>query len=230
MEKDLFLPIKTYFEGYGYECDGEVQDIDLYMEKEGESIAVELKQTLDFKSVQQAALRQKLTDTVYIGIFKPKDLYTKSFKDKIYVLKRLGIGLIVVSKRTNQVEIVSQPVVSELSQFQKQNKGKKKKLSEEFQKRVAKNNIGGVHATKLVTSYREEALLVLDALMELGGEGKTKEIKERSGVEKTTAILYHNHYDWFENVSKGVYKVKECGYDALEEYEETLYILKKGKR
>ena len=34
MEKDLFLPIKTYFEQFGYICDGEVNDIDLYMEKE----------------------------------------------------------------------------------------------------------------------------------------------------------------------------------------------------
>ena len=33
MEKDLFKPIKEYFESYGYTCDGEVQDIDLYMEK-----------------------------------------------------------------------------------------------------------------------------------------------------------------------------------------------------
>ena len=65
MEKDLFLPIKTYFEQFGYICDGEVNDIDLYMEKEDESVAVELKQTLDFKALQQAALRQKITDIVY---------------------------------------------------------------------------------------------------------------------------------------------------------------------
>ena len=86
MEKDLFLPIKAYFEAYGYTCDGEVQDIDLYMEKGDESVAVELKQELDFKAVQQAALRQKLTDTVYIGIFKPKDMGRRAFQDKLYLL------------------------------------------------------------------------------------------------------------------------------------------------
>ena len=160
MEKDLFHPIKTYFESYGYTCDGEVRDIDLYMEKDGQSIAVELKQTLDFKSVQQAALRQKLTDFVYIGIFMPKDLHSRSFQDKLYILKRLGIGLIVVSKRSKSIEIVSEPVVSELSTYQSRNKGKKKALSEEFQKRRTKSNTGGVHGTKLITSYREDALLV----------------------------------------------------------------------
>ena len=33
MEKDLFNPIKGYFEKQGFVCDGEVEGIDLYMEK-----------------------------------------------------------------------------------------------------------------------------------------------------------------------------------------------------
>lgn len=229
MEKDLFNPIKEYFEGYGYICDGEVNDIDLYMEKGDENVAVELKQTLDFKSVQQAALRQKLTDHVYIGIFKPKDLYSGSFRDKIYLLKRLGIGLIVVSKRSKTVEIISEPVVSELSSFQRRNKKKKEALSKEFQKRKSKNNIGGVHGTKLITSYREDALLVLDALLELGGEASTRDIKAICNVEKTTKILYYNHYGWFVKVGTGKYQVAEEGLKAVEEFEDTIRILKTGK-
>lgn len=228
MEKDLFQPIKSYFEGYGYTCDGEVQDIDLYMEKEEESVAVELKQTLDFKAVQQAALRQKLTDYMYIGIFKPKDLYRSSFQDKLYLLKRLGIGLIVVSKRSKSVEIVSEPIVSELSVFQSRNHKKKQALSEEFQKRKSKNNVGGVHGTKLITSYREEALLVLDALLELSGEASTREIRSLCGIEKTTSILYNNHYGWFTKLERGRYKVSEAGLKAVEEFEATIRILKKS--
>ena len=46
MEKDLFGPIKEYFKQYGYVCDGEVEDIDLYMEKEDKSVAVDLLDTL----------------------------------------------------------------------------------------------------------------------------------------------------------------------------------------
>lgn len=226
LEKDLFGPIKAYFEGFGYVCDGEVLDIDLYMEKGDENVAVELKQTLDFKSVQQAALRQKITDTVFIGIFKPKK-YTGDFMNKVYLLKRLGIGLIVVSKRLHNVEIISEPVVSELSSFQKKNKSKRKHLSAEFNKRKVKNNTGGVHGTKLITSYREDTLLVLDAMMELGGEAKTKDIRELSKIPKTTQILYNNYYGWFRNVSKGVYCVTEAGYDALEEFERTMSVLKK---
>lgn len=229
MEKDLFQPIKEYFEELGYVCDGEVEDIDLYMEKDDESVAVELKQTLDFRALQQAALRQKLVDTVYIGIFKPKDLFSRSSRDKIYLLKRLGIGLITVSKRSKAVEIVSEAVVSDISNFKRANGKNKKRLTEEFNKRRTKNNVGGVHCTKLITGYREDALLVLDALMELGGKAKSREIKKISGVENSTRILYNNYYGWFEGVEKGVYKVTEKGFDALEEFEDTIAKLKTGQ-
>lgn len=225
-EKDLFVPIKTYFEQYGYVCDGEVNEIDLYMEKEDSGVAVELKLTLDFKSVQQAALRQKITDIVYIGIVRPRDMFSHSFKDKLYLLKRLGIGLIVVSPKTKAVEIINEPVVSELSVYQSRNKNKKKALSVEFQKRKVKNNIGGVNKTKLITGYREEALLVLDALISLGGTATTRSIREQSGVEKTTTILYNNYYGWFYNVKKGTYSVRDTGFSALQEYKDTVEKLK----
>lgn len=226
MERDLFLPIKTYFENFGYVCDGEVKGIDLYMENGEKNVAVELKQTLDFKSVQQAALRQKITDIVYIGIFKPKDLYSSAFKDKLYLLKRLGIGLIVVTKRGQMVEIVSEPIVTELSSFQKRNVSKRKALSEEFHKRKTKNNIGGVNGTKLITGYREDALLVLDALTALSGEGSSRKVREVSGVANATRIMYQNYYGWFCNVSTGYYKVTETGRNALEEFSGVIAALK----
>ncbi len=230
MEKDLFLPIKTYFEEFGYTCDGEVNDIDLYMEKGEKSVAVELKQTFDFKALQQAALRQKIADYVYIGIFKPRDLFSRSFKDKLYLLKRLGIGLIVVSKKSKTVEIVCEPVVTELTLFQTRNKGKRVALSKEFQKRKTKSNTGGVTGTKLITSYREDALLVLDALLELGGEASTKDIKAITNISNTTQILYNNHYGWFSRCSQGVYKVEESGLQAVEDFEDTIRLLKTGDK
>lgn len=230
MEQDLFTPIKEYFEAFGYTCDGEVHDIDLYMEKEHESVAVELKQTLDFKAVKQAALRQKVTDHVFIGIFKPSNLNSRAFRENIYLLNRLGIGLIVVSKRSFAVEIVAEPVESELSAYKARNKGKKIVLSEEFQKRKCKSNIGGVHGTKLITSYREDALLTLDAVLELGGEAATKDIKAITGIAKTTNILYDNHYGWFARTGVGRYKVTEAGLAATEEFENAIRLLKTEKK
>lgn len=227
MERELFTPIKSFFERQGYICDGEVNDIDLFMQKDDESAAVELKQTLDFRAIQQAALRQKIVDTVYIGIFTPKNLFSRSFKDKIYLLKRLGIGLITMSKRSHKVEIISQPVVSELSRFQVRNKNKKTALETEFSGRRVKSNTGGVTGEKLMTRYREDALLVLDALSELGGEAAPKAIKELSCVGKTSNILRDNHYSWFVHVDKGVYSISDTGYAAQKEYAEIIKILRK---
>ncbi|MCQ2483654.1 MAG: DUF2161 family putative PD-(D/E)XK-type phosphodiesterase [Clostridia bacterium] len=225
MEKDLFQPIKEYFENYGYICDGEVNDIDLYMEKGDECVAIELKNTLDFKAVQQAALRQKITDYVYIGIVKPRNLYSSSMRDKLYILKRLGIGLILVSARSGTVEIAIEPIVSELSSFQVRNGNKRKALSAEFQKRKTRSNTGGVHRTKLITSYREEALLVLNALHKLGDEAEAKDIRALSGIKKSTSILYSNYYGWFSRSSRGVYRIDSSGFDALKEYKDTLTLL-----
>lgn len=219
MERELFGPIKEYFEAMGYVCDGEVGDIDLYMEKGDESVAVELKVSLDFRAVQQAALRQKITDYVFIGIFKPKDLNSHAFKDKLYLLKRLGIGLLVVSKRSKDVTLVSEPVVSELSKYVSRNKRRKESLHKEFSKRKVKGNTGGVTGVKLITGYREEALIVLDALCSLGGEAPAKQVREVSKIERARNIMYDNYYGWFVNSGKGIYKITETGYDALEEYE-----------
>ncbi|MBR5356077.1 MAG: hypothetical protein IK121_04070 [Lachnospiraceae bacterium] len=226
MEKDLFKPIKEYFEGFGYVADGEVCDIDLYMEKGDKSVSVELKQTLDFKAVVQAALRQKVSDTVFIGIFRPKDLFSKSFQNKTYLLKRLGIGLIVVSKRTLDIEIVSEPVVSELSKYQIANKNKQAKLSEEFQNRRIKNNTGGVTHTKLMTEYRENALMVLAALDNLGGVSKGCDVAKESGISNATTILRANYYGWFSKEAKGIYKISKAGYEAMAEYAATIEKLK----
>ena len=226
MERDLFGPIKSYFEELGYVCDGEVNDIDIYMQKEDDAIAVELKQTLDFRAIQQAALRQKIVETVYIGTFAPKGQFSKSFQDKLYLLKRLGIGLIVVSKSSRKVTILSEPVVSELSSFQARNKRKKKALEIEFKRRRIKSNTGGVTGEKLMTRYREDALLVLNALFVHGGEAAPKDVKRLSFVEKSANILRDNHYGWFFHIRPGVYGITDSGYQALEEYEEAIRILK----
>ena len=228
MEKDLFNPIKGYFEKQGFVCDGEVEGIDLYMEKGEEQIAVELKVSLDFRSVQQAALRQKMFEKVYIGIFKPKSMKSTSFYDKLYLLNRLGIGLIVVSKRSKQVQVMYEPVVTELSVYQKRNVRKKKAVQDEFHRRRTKNNIGGVTGQKLITSYREDSLLVLDALTELEGCAKASEVSKLSTIKNARSIMYRNPYGWFEQKGDGIYAVTDAGYAALEEFEDTIYLLKRG--
>jgi len=221
-EADLFEPIKEFFEKSGFTGDGEVGSIDLYMEKNGLSVAVELKKTLDLKAIEQAAIDQKTCDLVYIGIYKPRDLYSKANKSKIYLLKRLGIGLIMVSERTMEVEQFSEPIVSELSNFQKRHKKKTEKLKKEFKERKIRENTGGVNKTKRMTSYKEDCLVVLYHLQNLGGQASPKLLRETSGVAKTAGILYDNYNGWFEHVGKGLYRISPKGETALNEYKEAL--------
>lgn len=221
-ESDLFGPVKQFFTDDGYCGDGEVAGIDLYLERDGMSTAVELKKTLDFKAIQQAALDQRVCDFVYIGIFRPKDLYSKSGKDKLYLLKRLGIGLICVSARSGRVEVVSEPLVSELSAFQNRHKDKAASVRNEFKNRKARNNTGGVNRTGLLTAYKEQSLLLLYALERLGGTGSGKQLRELTGIEKSRPILYNNYNGWFEHVSKGLYGVSEKGRAALAAYREEI--------
>ena len=234
MERDLFEPIKSYFESFGYVGDGEIGDIDLYLENEDKKVAIELKETLDFRAVQQAALRQKVVDTVFIGIFRPKDMYSQSFTDKIYLLNRLGIGLITVSRRTHSIQIVCEPVVSELSSYQAHNKRGQVSLASEFQRRRLKSNVGGVNRAKLITGYREEALMVLSAMNKLESESSTvgdsptpigistSEIRKLTGLPNTTSILYNNYYNWFIKSGRGIYALSNEGRAALVEYSEEI--------
>lgn len=217
-ESDLFEPLKSYFEENGYKGDGEVGSIDLYLEKDGYTTAVELKKTLDFKSVQQAALDQKTCDFVYIGIFRPRDLYSGSGRDKLYILKRLGIGLICVSPKSGLIEVVCEPFVSEISNFQKYHKDKTESLKNEFRNRRIKSNTGGVNKTRLITAYKEESLLVLFYMVKLGGTAKSGEICKLTDNKNATRILYNNFNGWFDKLGKGLYSVNQNGLQALEEY------------
>ena len=40
--------------------------------------------------------------------------------------------------------------------------------------------------------------------------------------------MYRNPYGWFERIGDGVYKATDSGYAALEEFEDTIYKLKRG--
>jgi len=228
MEKDLFNPIKKHFEAQGFVCDGEVDGIDLYMEKDGMAVAVELKVSLDFRVVMQAALRQKLVPHVYIGTFAVKSTRSSLFRDKLYLLKRLGIGLILVTKSSKAVNILCEPAQPQLKDTASTAR-KRKHLKHEFSERRTHLNTGGVNKKKLITSYREDALLVLNTLAEIGGEASPAQVKTLCAVERTYNILYYNHYGWFKHSSKGLYSITDKGYDALEEFEDVLYTMLKGK-
>lgn len=213
-EADLYLPIKAFFIENDYDVSGEVKHVDLVAKKEDDIIAVELKKAFNLKLLLQAVDRQKYFQAVYVAIEKPK--YSKRNKEIVHMLKRLEIGLITVNflKSRTDVVIEHHPIP-----FNRQTNYKKKRMIiEEVNNRTGlKDNIGGTTGVKQVTVYRENAIGVAYALSVLG-DTAPKHVKGLIGLDKAGAILYQNHYGWFDRIDQGVYRLNKKGRDALLQY------------
>jgi len=223
LEKELFIPIKEYFESLGYTVDGEVLNVDLVAIKDKTSVAVELKTSINFKVFEQAALRQKQIDLVYIAVPKQKNLRKKSFINKLYLLKRLGIGLIFVSE-SKDVLVYSDPTET----FTKTKKlNKKNDIIRELNNRILKNNIGGTNKEKKLTSYKQDTLKIL-ATLKKESPCKGSIVSKKSGIKNATNIMYNNYYSWFLPVKRGIYTLSEKGIKAYDTYkDEIIKITKK---
>ena len=207
-ESDLFLPVCEYLESLGYSVNGEVKDCDLLANKEEEWLVVELKKTLNLEVILQAAERQKISDLVYIAVLKPKKFTKNSkFKRICHLLRRLEIGLMLVkfSGEQGQVEVVQTAEPFDRIKSQRANQNRKLKTQEEFKKRKGKS-IGGVSRTKVMTAYREQAILIAQTLEKIGPSKPKNLIETNLDLKRIQTILYDNYYGWFERVNTGIYQ------------------------
>jgi hypothetical protein len=205
-ETELYEPVKQLFETLGFEVEAEIEHIDIIAKKEDRYIAIELKKELNIHVIAQVLKRQMITDEAYIAIFKPsnKALSTVTFKDKLLILKRLGIGLIFVDQEA-RIYKASEVVIP------KKKHKNKKRLIETFQA-LNHENIGGSSHTKRMTLYKKQALAI--ALC-LGNDiKKSSVIKKETKIDKTYSILYKNYYNWFEALGSGRYQLTELGKKA----------------
>ena len=97
-----------------------------------------------------------------------------------------------------------------------------RKLLREFEQRNTSFNIGGVTKTKIITSYRERALMIAYHLQK--GPLSVKEIRILTNDFKCNSILQKNYYFWFDRVERGVYKLNELGINDLIKYK---YVIEK---
>ncbi|WP_432402433.1 DUF2161 domain-containing phosphodiesterase [Wukongibacter sp. M2B1] len=216
LEKDLYEPIKRHLINQGYEVHSEVKDCDVIGVKGEEIIIVELKKSINLKLLIQATKRQKVTEGVYIAIPKPKGFkWSKHWKDICNLLKRLELGLIIVSflETTTEIEIVFHPSIYRIRKSSKL----KNVIIREIQGRSGSYNVGGSVKEKIMTAYRENAIHIACCL-EKYGELSPKKLRELGTGVKTQSILSKNFYGWFEKVSKGIYRLHPEGKVALENY------------
>ncbi|MGM0920641.1 MAG: DUF2161 domain-containing phosphodiesterase [Bacillota bacterium] len=226
LEKDLYLPIQRYFLKQGFEVYGEVNDCDLAAVKAEELILVELKLRLNVELLIQAAKRQRYTEQVYIAIPKPSySLRSKKWKDLCYLVKRLELGLIIVSFRQGKgyAEMKMEPASFDRGKSMKQSKKRRDRILAEIAGRSGDHNVGGVNKTKIMTAYKERCIHIACCL-ERKGKLSPKILREMGTGDKTLSILNKNYYGWFERVERGMYTLSETGkkgllmHEALSEY------------
>ena len=98
-ERDMYEPLRDYLNGCGFDVRSEVNKCDLVAKRSDYLIIVEMKRHLSFDLLEQAIERQSYADAVYVCIPKPPKFKTdKSWRSKMRVLKRLGLGLLLVGK------------------------------------------------------------------------------------------------------------------------------------
>ena len=218
-ETDLYPPVKSFLEAQGYEVKGEVGKLDVMaMRGDEPPLIVELKTGFSLSLFHQGVERLSICDTVYICVPRPKGkVGLKSLKNNKNLCRRLGLGLLTVRASDNFVEAHVDPT----PYTPRKSKKKADRHLREFQRLVGDPNTGGSTRQGLVTAYRQDALKCL-GFLEGHGPTKASEIAKTTGVPTARNLMSHNHYGWFERVSKGIYWLSSKGQEALGEYEADL--------
>ena len=177
-ESDLFGPVKELFEGLGYDINAEVKDCDITATKGDELVVIELKKNLSIHLLSQALIRQKTGAIVYVAVPKPKRYNAKNYRDTLYILKKLELGLVFINVHNglSYAEIVYEPLpfvpVAE-------NKKKRAQILKEIKGRTIDTNVGGVSKKKIATAFREVNIYLACAL-DIYGEMSPSFAKEPS--------------------------------------------------
>jgi hypothetical protein len=223
MEEDLYAPVKDYLTKQGYDVKGEVRNCDVSALKGETLLVVEMKKILNLDVILQATLRQRVADIVYIAVPKKgRILFTKRWKDICHLLRRLEIGLLLVSFRgdLSMVEEAIEPKTFSRERSRSVSNKKKGLILKEFSQRQGDYNTGGCTRKKLVTAYREKSIQIA-ALIKAEGPLSIKQLKDRGAdSDKVSQILQNNFYDWFIRVARGVYDLSERGKSEIENYRE----------
>ncbi len=227
MESDLYGPVRDYLTALGYEVKGEVKECDVTAMRDGELIVVELKRGFTLELIYQAIDRQRVADGVYVAVPLPKKGYmSPHVRDMQSLCRRLELGLIFVgftSKGLPQVDVALHPKDASVPR-----KDKKRRLAviREHESRTGSLNTGGVSRKKILTVYKEQALLAARLLRD-NGPLRVEDVKRMGGPPNTAAILSRNVLGWFTRTEAPegrlyLYRVNEKGLEALAQYEDIL--------
>ncbi len=205
-EIELYPALKTYFQDLGFVVRSEVRDIDVVAKKENLLIGIEMKLNLSIALLTQAALRQKTCDLVYLAVPKPKRVVKdKTFKNLLYLLRRLELGLLYVDLEQSIVMEVIEPSFYDLNAARRQKMKEKMRILKEIKGRSIDGNQGGSRGKKLLTAYREDSLRTV-ALLQILNVIAPKDLAQ---YHLNKSLLQKDYYGWFERIDRGKYSLRE---------------------
>ena len=192
----------AHLERQGYRVQGEVRGCDLVALKDDDLIVMELKINFNVKLLYQAVRRLAITPRVYAVVPFPASRQKGSYWQMLRSLaRRLQIGLILIDERQVKTLVEPAPFQSRASST------KRDAVLKEFHGRKASVTIGGVTGQKLNTAYLESAVHI-SVLLDRLTSASPAELRAAGTGEKTTRILYNNHYGWFQREGAGRYRLK----------------------
>lgn len=215
VETSLYAPVKAFLEGQGYTVKGEIGRCDVVARRGDEPpVIVELKTGVNLELLMQGVQRLSLTDTVYLAVPSPRG-GSPVFDRRLHkVLRRLGLGLLLVHPATPRGQTV-EAILDPLPYRPRRNKRRAGRLLGEFARRTGDPNSGGsTTRVKLVTAYRQEALRVASVLR-ARGPLRPAILRIEAEAPNAARILLQDVYGWFERVERGVYALTPAGTQAL---------------
>ena len=212
-ECDLSAPITDYLAAGGFTVRAEVKHCDITATLDDVLVVVELKTAFSLDLLAQAVERQSVADAVYVGVpadgvFAKSSRFDKKRRGIETILRRLGIGLLLVHfddafdtpPRVEQVHAA-------LPETKPRTRPKKRAtVLREIAGRSGDYNVAGTTRTKRTTAYREQAIF-LAASLEKYGASSPANLCVRGATVKARAILFRNVYGWFVRDKRGVYSV-----------------------
>jgi hypothetical protein len=206
METTLYLPMKRFLEGLGFEVKGEVRGCDVVALDNGEPAAViiaELKLAFTLELVLQAVDRLPACDDVWLAVRASRRGRGRERDARVSKLCRLlGFGLVTVSANGN-VDVIVEPVPWRPRRDPK----RRSRIVEEHRKRRGDPALGGSSRRPIMTAYRQQALDCAKALE--AAPGRPRDLKLT--MPDAPKILQRNVYGWFERVERGRYGLTELG-------------------
>jgi hypothetical protein len=200
-ETELYAPVKRFLENQGYVVKAEVRSCDVVGVRGSEPpVIVELKTAFSLQLVYQAMDRLTMTDAVYVAVARSKRGIPS---EAVRLCKRIGVGIIVVAS-SGTIEVLADP----LPYTPRKNAKRRAWLLREFVARKGDPNVGGSTGVKLMTAYRQDAVLCAEHLR-AHGPSRVRDIREKTKVDRAANILRDNHYGWFVREARGIYGLAE---------------------